>query len=467
MTPLNQWFKHVATREIKVLAIGGSDPSGGAGIQQDIRTITVLGGYGTAIPTALTIQNTLGVKDIALVPPETLSAQLESCLSDIPFDAIKIGMMGSVEHVRVIGRLIKRLSPETPVILDPVMNSKNNKPLLEDSAIEVLKEELLPHVSIITPNIPEASRLLDDPSLGACRQEELARQLYRALTKIPSNKERAVIVKGGHSGEKDLVMDILVDSEGTVSIGGARIDTVHTHGTGCAFASCLATLVGGGLGVREAFRTCRDFMELSIVASKGMGRGIGPVNTLATYWQIVERDMILKLLKEASSQLEKHPGAGRLAPEIQINLGYALPYARTREDVAAFPGRIVRVRDYLRHIEAPEFGASSHVANIILTAMLYDPKKRSAMDIKMDEAFLKKGEALGYKIASFSRKDEPKAVKEAEGSSLVWGVKQAIENSGGLVPDLIWDDGDLGKEPAIRVLGNDPLEVVKKALSLL
>ncbi|HFC47137.1 MAG TPA: hypothetical protein ENJ63_04570, partial [Dissulfuribacter thermophilus] len=116
MTPLNQWFKHVATREIKVLAIGGSDPSGGAGIQQDIRTITVLGGYGTAIPTALTIQNTLGVKDIALVPPETLSAQLESCLSDIPFDAIKIGMMGSVENVRVIGRLIKRLSPETPVI---------------------------------------------------------------------------------------------------------------------------------------------------------------------------------------------------------------------------------------------------------------------------------------------------------------------------------------------------------------
>ncbi len=467
MNSLNDWFKEFSRKAVRILAIGGSDPSGGAGLQQDIRTITVLGGFGTAIPTALTIQNTRGVKDVAPVHHEVLRAQVETCLADIAFDAIKIGMIGNSENVTVLGNLLSKMPRSLPVILDPVMHSKNNKPLLEGSAIEVLKRALLPHISILTPNIPEALRLLSASTKCQSGQEELAKQLYLILGEVSSKKDKAVIVKGGHSDDKDRVTDVLVDSEGVISVSGRRIDTVHTHGTGCAYSSCIATLVGGGVAVRKAVRLCREFMDISITASEGMGKGIGPVNTLAAYRQIVERENILRLLKEASYQLEKHNGSGRLAPEIQINLGYALPYARTREDIAAFPGRIVRVGENLRRVEAPEFGASSHVANIILTAMLYDPQKRSAMDIRMDKAFLKKGESLGYKIASFSRKKEPLKIKETEGSSLVWGVKQAIEDSGKVVPDLIWDDGDLGKEPAIRVLGDDPIEVVKKALSLL
>ncbi|WP_067617024.1 bifunctional hydroxymethylpyrimidine kinase/phosphomethylpyrimidine kinase [Dissulfuribacter thermophilus] len=466
MKTLHDWFRHIVHNDVKVMAIGGSDPGGGAGIQQDIRTVTVLGGYGSGIPTALTVQNSLGVEDVSPVDSLYLERQLENCLSDIQFDAIKIGMILTKENVEAISKVLTRYAQGIPVVLDPVLSSKNEKALLKEEALKVFFDKILPVVTVITPNIPEAKRLLGDEDDQTIDQEELGKRLFKLIDGL-TQRDIAVIIKGGHGTEGEKVKDVLVDRDGKVAIYGQRIATTHSHGTGCAYASSLATFLGAHVSLRDAMRLAREFIEISLRESSSLGAGIGPVNTLTILKRAYEREIVIGALKDACSRLESHPKAGLLCPEIQINLGYALSAASQKHDIAAFPGRIVRIGTQLTRVREPEFGASSHVANIILTAMRFDPSIRSAMDIKMSDQFLEKANRVGLKVAFFSRKDEPKNIKEIEGSSLSWGVKTAIEANQGLVPDLIWDDGDIGKEPAIRVLGKDPLDVVKKALSLI
>ena len=465
MKKLRDWAKKSIGLDIKVLAIGGSDPGGGAGIQQDIRTITALGAYGTGVPTALTIQNTQGVEAVLPVEATSLKRQLQNCLMDIRFDALKLGMLATKENLDVICEVFSDYPPVI-LVVDPVFSSKNHSVLLEEEGIFELIEKIGPYATVITPNIPEAKRLLGLEPEEPISQEGLSKRLFeRAAQK--AGKEVAIIVKGGHGDDDSLLMDILCHRDGVFSVGGMRVKTPHTHGTGCAYSSSLATFLGAGIGLKDAMKLCREFMEVSLLGSAGMGTGIGPVNTLAPLKQTFEKEFILEELSAACAILEGHPESGRLAPEIQINLGFALSFARSKEDVAAFPGRIVRVGKRLTRVRAPAFGASSHVANIILTAMRFDPRIRSAMDIRMDKGLLERAQDAGMSVAFFSRKEEPKDVKEREGSSLSWGVKKAILENRGRVPDLIWDDGDWGKEPAIRVLGKDPGDVVKKALSLL
>jgi len=152
-------------------------------------------------------------------------------------------------------------------------------------------------------------------------------------------------------------------------------------------------------------------------------------------------------------------------PEVSSNLGYALPFAETRADVAAFPGRLVRLRKEIVAVSAPAFGASRHIAAVILTTMRHDSKFRSAMNIRFSEERIRQCRAMGLKVCSFDRADEPEKIKEREGSSLEWGTERVLSQEGG-IPDIIFDRGEIGKEPMIRVLGKDPEEVVAKVLRL-
>jgi len=155
-----------------------------------------------------------------------------------------------------------------------------------------------------------------------------------------------------------------------------------------------------------------------------------------------------------------------LIPEVQANLGYALPLAQDLQEVAAFPGRIVACGEGAQPVGCPKFGASRHIANVILAALQFDPSRRAAMNIRFEERFLKKAQELGYQVTEFSRQEEPAHIKAREGSTLSWGVSLVCKRLGA-VPDFIADRGDVGKEPMIRILGREPLEVVQKALKLL
>jgi hydroxymethylpyrimidine/phosphomethylpyrimidine kinase len=218
------------------------------------------------------------------------------------------------------------------------------------------------------------------------------------------------------------------------------------------------------LEIQEAVEKAKDFIHASIRFGLPLGRGHGPSNPFARFAREHEKYPVLEALKTSLARLEATT-VGDLVPEVQSNLGYALPFAETHQDVAAFPGRLVRLGKRIASLSGPAFGASRHIATIILTTMRHDPDFRSAMNIRFSDKLIQQCKSLGWKVCSFDRGDEPETVKQQEGSSLEWGTERVLSNET-RIPDIIFDRGDVGKEPMIRVLGRDPEEVVEKVLKL-
>ncbi|MDP2969459.1 MAG: bifunctional hydroxymethylpyrimidine kinase/phosphomethylpyrimidine kinase [Deltaproteobacteria bacterium] len=438
----------------RILTIAGSDSGGGAGIQADLKAITLLGGFGMSVLTALTAQNTVGVQGIHEVPASFVEKQIDSVLSDIGADAIKTGMLSNAEIIEVVAKKIKQYGVKT-VVVDPVMISKSGSPLLRKDAQKALIKRLIPLAYVITPNLFEASVLT---GLKVNSLEEMR----KAAVQIWELGAKNVVVKGGHL--KGRAIDILFDGTNYAEIESLRIKTKNTHGTGCTFASAIATLLARGEPVPEAVRKAKIFITLAIQASLDLGKGTGPTNPSAYVLREMERYPVIQELKRAMEML-KEGKVGHLIPEVSSNLGYALPYAEGIVDIAAFPGRIVRFKDSVATPCDPEFGASRHIANIILTVMKFDSEYCSAMNIRYSKENVAQLEGQGFLIAHFDRRLEPKKVKEEEGSSLEWGVREVLRKLK-RVPDFIYDEGDVGKEPMIRVLGKNPMEVVQKILKV-
>jgi hydroxymethylpyrimidine kinase/phosphomethylpyrimidine kinase len=436
----------------RVLTIAGSDSGGGAGIQADLKAITLLGGYGMTVLTALTAQNTMGVQAIHEVPPAFVEKQIDAVLSDIGTDIIKTGMLANAEIIEVVAKKIRQYRIKK-VVIDPVMVAKGGSSLLQKEAEKVLIEKLIPLALVTTPNLHEAAALSGLKVRSIAEMKRAARRIYEMGSKY-------VVVKGGHL--KGEAIDILYDGRIYDEIKGPRIETKNTHGTGCTFASALATLIARGESVPEAARKAKAFITMAIQSSLPLGRGTGPTNPFAYVLREIERYRVVQELKRAFDLLKREKG-GFLIPEVSSNIGYALPGAEGVPDVAAYPGRIVRFKDAVASLGDPEFGASRHVAKIILTVMDFDPEYCSAMNIRYSKEILARLKRKGFLIGRFDRRLEPKQVKEKEGSSLEWGVQEVLRRLK-KVPDFIYDEGDVGKEPMIRVLGRNPVEVVQKIL---
>ena len=439
-----------------VLTIAGSDSGGGAGIQGDIKTITVLGGFAMSAITALTAQNTREVLAIQAVPPDFVLRQIEAVATDLPIHAAKTGMLANREIVEAVSRGIGRFQIPN-LVVDPVFISKGGHSLLEEDAVEALTRSLFPLARLITPNLHEA-RILSGTGVDS---DEERREAARRLHGMGPN---AVLIKGGH-GEGPEAEDLLFDGSAFHTYSAPRFDTPHTHGTGCTLSAAIATFLAKGLELAEAVEEAKRFITEAIRLSVPLGKGHGPTNHYAAGLGTVERDRILGALARAATTIRENPSLARLSAEVQSNLGYALPGATAHEDVAAFPGRIVRLPEGLATIRPPAFGASRHIANVILAAMQYYPLLRSTMNICFSEAVLRKAREKGLTAAGFDRADEPKEVKEREGSSLEWGTCEALRQTSEQ-PDLVYDRGGVGKEPMIRILGTDPQDVLRKLLLL-
>lgn len=238
----------------RILTIAGSDSSGGAGIQADIKTITMLGGFAMSAITAVTAQNTLGVTSVEALSPDMVGAQIDACVSDIGVDAVKIGMLGSAAIAHLVADRLERL--EAPVVFDPVMVATSGS-LLADEATIAAFDRLIARATLVTPNLPELAALGGEASLAA--------------------RANAVLIKGGH-GEGDLLVDRIVNCHGEVARwDDPRIDTVHTHGTGCTLASAIATGLGQGVELAEAIARARRFVRAALEAAPGFGQGHGPM----------------------------------------------------------------------------------------------------------------------------------------------------------------------------------------------
>jgi hydroxymethylpyrimidine kinase/phosphomethylpyrimidine kinase len=434
----------------KILTIAGSDSGGGAGIQADLKTITVLGGYGMSAVTALTAQNTLGVQGVHPVPVEFIRMQMESVLSDYGADGAKTGMLATPEIVSEVAAQIKKHHIRL-LVVDPVMVAKSGDVLLSEDARNTMRDVLLPLAHVVTPNLPEASELCGFPAEDPESMKKAAREIHRL-------GPRYVLIKGGHLEGR--AVDLLFDGKDFLSLDAPRLQSRNTHGTGCTFSAALATLLAQGLTVAEAAGKAKEFITRAIALGLDFGAGHGPTNHYAHVLYFKDRESVLRQLKDAVEKIVHLP-VGALIPEIRSNLGYALPGALGPDEIAAIPGRISQVGVWPLVCREPAFGASRHIAKVILAAMKFDPAMRSAMDIRYSEELVRVCRELGFGIASFDRSDEPQEVKEREGSSLEWGTQRAISTFG-TMPDVVYDRGEVGKEPVIRVLGTAPGEVVDK-----
>jgi len=436
-----------------VLIIAGSDPGAGAGLQQDLKVITLLGAYGLTVVTALTVQNSQGVKAVHPVAPEVVAAQLDAVLSDFPVAAVKVGMLATPALVHIVAERLKGV--DAPLVLDPVLAAGGGFPLLEAAGISLLKAELFPLTSLLTPNVPEAARLAELEVRTPGDLEEAARRLQEM-------GPQWVLAKGGHlPGEP---VDVLTDGKNVYRLPGARLAAPNHHGSGCLLASACAAGLAQGLSMPETVNRARALTAQSLKYGLPLGRGTGPVNPYAPFARELARPEVLAALQTAAARLKKE-GIEPLIPEVMTNLGYATPYPEGPQDVAAFPGRILGGPQGLLIPAPPAFGASRHIAAVILTAMTTHPHLRSAMNVKFFEGVDDLAPLLHLRVACFDRGAEPPEIKAREGGTLAWGVASVLQ-AGEPPPDLIYDRGEWGKEPMIRILGPTPMSVAEKALAL-
>jgi hydroxymethylpyrimidine kinase/phosphomethylpyrimidine kinase len=436
-----------------VLIIAGSDPGAGAGLQQDLKVTTLLGAYGLTVVTALTVQNSQGVTAVHPVAPEVVAAQLDAVLSDFPVAAVKVGMLATPEIVHTVAERLKGL--DAPLVLDPVLAAGGGFPLLADDGIARLTEELFPLTYLLTPNAPETARL-------AGIEIQTPEDLEEAARRLQALGPRWVLAKGGHlPGEP---VDVLTDGNNVYHMPGVRLAAPNHHGSGCLLASAVAAHLAQGASMPEAVNRARDLTAQALTYGLDLGRGAGPVNPYAAFARELARPEVLTALQKATARLEKE-GIEPLIPEVMSNLGFATPYPEGPQDVAAFPGRLRRGPQGLLIPAPPAFGASRHISAVILTAMSTHPELRSAMNVKFFEGVDELALLLHLRVASFERGAEPPEVKAKEGSTLAWGVASVLK-PGEPPPDLVYDRGELGKEPMIRILGPTPMAVAEKALAL-
>ncbi len=261
-------------KRINALTIAGTDPSGGAGIQADLKTFSALGAYGCSVITALVAQNTRGVQSVYRIEPDFVAAQLDSVLSDVRIDTIKIGMLAETDIVEAVAEGLRRYAVRN-VVLDTVMLAKSGDPLLSPSAVSALRQHLLPQVSLITPNLPEAAALLDAPQ---ARTEQEMHAQGKALLALGCE---AVLMKGGHLDDAESP-DWLFTREGALRFTAPRVITNNTHGTGCTLSAALAALRPRNAGWEPTVAQAKQWLTQADTLE--VGEGIGPVHHFHAWW---------------------------------------------------------------------------------------------------------------------------------------------------------------------------------------
>jgi hydroxymethylpyrimidine kinase/phosphomethylpyrimidine kinase len=434
------------------LTIAGSDSGGGAGIQADLKTFAALGVYGASVITSVTAQNTLEVTGIYDLPAEFVVLQLDTVVRDLAVDAIKTGMLSNPLIIRAVSERLNALGIRR-LVVDPVMVAKGGAALLRKEAEAELIKGLLPLATVVTPNLGEAEVLAAMPIRDLSDVKQAARRIYE-------QGPRNVVVKGGHL--EGPPVDVLFDGQRFEYFEGERIETKSLHGTGCTFASAIAAELAKNAEVVDAVRSAKAFITEAIRLAEPIGHGFGPTHHLGALHAQAMRYDILRQLEEAMARLQE----GRIAallPQGQSNLGMALSRAATPQEVAAWAGQIVRAGEDVCPTGGIRFGASQHIAAVILTAVRCDPTYRSAMTIRYGQDVLQACQDSHLRIARFTRQEAPSEARQGESLTLAWGVAMAIQQTGA-VPDVIYDLSDVNQDAMVWVLGCDASDVASKVL---
>lgn len=432
------------------ITIAGSDSGGGAGIEADLKTFAALNVHGLCVLTAVTAQNTLGVEDVFELPSDFVLKQLETVMKDFDVKWAKTGMLSNSDIINAVKAGIKKFGLR--VVADPVMIAATGAPLLKMDAIEALKD-LLPYVELVTPNVPEAENL---SGLKIKNRQDM-RKAAKAISKLGPD---GVVIKGGHLPTPE-VIDLIYLGGKFVELKVPRMPLKgESHGTGCSFSAAITAELANGKSAIDAIKSAKEFITQAIAKRLDVGKGVKPVNPMASLMLEAEKGRALDEIWKAAQMLVSDQKFVELLPEVGSNIAVALQGAKKVSEVVGLSGRIVKVAGRAHLTGFPTLGGSEHMANLALTAMSYDPKVRAALNVKFSDKIIRACRQLNLKIAEFKREDEPKGVK-----TMVWGTEQAIRKMGE-VPDIIFDRGAPGKEAMVRILGRSALDVAKTALKI-
>ena len=437
------------------LSVAGSDSSGGAGIQADLKSFAYLGVHGVTALTCVTAQNTQQVRRIYKLPADVIEDQIESLFDDCPIAAVKTGMLYDEEIVKIVS---KKLSDyHMKPVVDPVMVATSGDALAHHSFVSSLKQYLLPQSLMVTANIPEACVL-------AGMEIEKQRDIQQACKKIIEFGPEYVLIKGGHL-EDDIVVDILFDGKQFHTFILPRIPHKKAHGSGCTLSALITGLHALGESPADAVEKAKYIIWSMIQQGYSPGNGSDVLNhssniQIPPLLRSNEKFLVWSELKTAIETMVSILPP-QYIPEVGMNFAYALPNAKTRDDICAVDGRITKHKERPALCGTIDFGVSKHVASIVLAAMSFDTTIRSVVNIRYSQKTVDLCKNIGFVVGSFDRKDEPSTAP----STMEWGTKHAITVLG-RVPDIIYDTGSVGKEPMIRVLGKDPEDVLFKIQKL-
>lgn len=440
-----------------VLAIAGSDPSAGAGIQADLKSFSFLGLHGVTVITCITSQNTQTVRKIHKLPIEIIESQIDTIFEDFKISAVKTGMLFDGEIIKLVSKKI--LQYNLKPIVDPVMVSTSGKSLSNSKSIfNDFKEYLLPNALIVTANIPEAIEL-------SGTEINSIDDVKNSCKKISTFGPEYVLIKGGHLKNKNCT-DILYDRKNFYDFTLPRISNKKAHGSGCTLSALITGLIALNetpiQAVKKAKFVVWDMIKKGYAPAKGsdvlnhsISIKVPPKLESDNYYKVwfELKNSVYKLINILPSDF---------IPEVGVNFAYAPKNATKLKDICAIDGRIVLNHSKISVCGNINFGVSKHVSAIVLAVMSIDKNYRSAMNIKFSEKNLKLCKKSGLKIGSFDRTFEPKT----SDSTMEWGTKKAIKKLG-FIPDIIYDLGGVGKEPMIRIIGKNPDEVISKIIKII
>ncbi|MDQ3984549.1 MAG: bifunctional hydroxymethylpyrimidine kinase/phosphomethylpyrimidine kinase [Thermoproteota archaeon] len=437
------------------LSIAGSDSGAGAGIQADLKTFSALGVYGCTAITAITAQNTREVTSIFGLPDDIIREQIRSIMSDIPPDAIKIGMVHRKEIIQSIYDSL--MHTKIPIVLDPIFAAGSGSKLLLDNAFESFVSELVPIATLITPNLMEAEKLAG----VKIKSEGDAIEAARKIKKLGVEN---VIIKGGHSNTNNVIDILLHRNKRVYKLANTRIAVKESHGSGCNFSASITALLARGFQIVDACKIANQYVHKSIGNALKLGKGLVVTNPISDLYVDACRYHVLKELQQATIEIEAMNGIAELLPETQSNIAYALPDAVDTSQIAGVKGRIVRIGKIARPVSNIEFGASRHVASAVLAYMTINHSMRCAMNIRYDKKLLKIAKRL-FEISEYQRITEPMSLKKKEGETILWGIKTALLSNP--AAEIIYHKGEVGKEPMIMIFGTEPNDVLNKIKKIL
>jgi hydroxymethylpyrimidine kinase / phosphomethylpyrimidine kinase / thiamine-phosphate diphosphorylase len=427
-----------------VLTIGGSDSGGGAGIQADLKTFSILGLHGTCALTAVTAQNTMGVQRVFGLGSEAVASQLTSVTDDFSIAFAKTGMLFSAEIVNVVAEHLKR--KRIAFVLDPVIEAEAGGRLLRPDAVKSVQELLIPLARVVTPNIFEAEALTGVPVKDLEGAELTAQRLMDLGAK-------AVIVKGGHLDCTDLLRE-----EGAVhQLQGKRV-AGGNHGVGCTYSAALTSFLAFESPLLEAALKAKEFAALAVAKSGDVGHGAGPVNQAATKLEEADRFRVLCDVQEAVERLLAEPNIVTFISEAGSNIGEAILGATGEQDIIAVEGRLIRSGNRVHQSGCLKFGADGQISRVILAAMRQNPRARAAMILSIKA--LPACNALGLKTAHIDPRDGPD-----EWERMFRGRGPPPRNAAQF-PDAVWEKGECGREPMLMLLGEHAAEVAEVAVRI-